>query len=339
MLNDYLALELRERRVALIVDVGSEPLIVFHDQKVQLNKWHFIEVEIIGKHVQLKLRSTDQADKTLTAHLEGTFTVFNLDRLHSKLYLGGIPKSIELQDKIENVDFDGEIQQVILGDTKLGIWNFISGKNNNRGIYKKEAAFKNTNLNTESNAIKFNGKAYVQIDSSIHGDIRRQTDLLLQFKTLSNEGLIFLVAGTNMYLSVELEQGKVAVRIDLNSGSLVIQSKESVNDGNWHELDVSRLDKNILVKLDGKDVDEEKVVPGRDLYLETDGQLYFGGYPNGGHSFDRVTRVGFNGCLRNIQLGSKLVKLDKDDRNISPGVEFGCSEVSGTLHFDCLFTN
>ena len=128
LLNDYLALELREKRVALIMDVGSEPLIVFHDSLVQLNQWHFVEVEIIGKHVQLKLRTADQADKILTAHLDGTFTVFNLDRLFSKLYLGGIPKNIELQDKIENVDFDGEIQQITLGDTKIGLWNFVSGK-------------------------------------------------------------------------------------------------------------------------------------------------------------------------------------------------------------------
>ena len=324
LLNDYLALELRGKRVVLVMDVGSEALVVLHDQQVALNEWHFIEVEVIGKHVQLRLRSTaDQMDKTLTAHLEGTFTVFNLDRLNSKLYLGGIPKNIELQDKIENVDFDGEIQQVTLGDTKLGLWNFVSGRNNNKGIYKKEAAFKNANLG-ENSAVKFNGKAYAQLDG-VGYDLRRQTDVFMQFRTLSNEGLIFLVGGERMYLSIEIEQGRLVTRIDLESGSATLRSKELVNDGNWHQLGVERLEKEILLKLNGKEIDS-KIVDGRDLYLETDGQLYFGGYPNGGHAFDKVTKIGFNGCLRDIQVGSKLVKLDKDDRNVSPGVEFGCTE-------------
>jgi len=322
LLNDYLALELRAKRVALIMDVGSEPLIVFHDQQVQLNKWHFVEVEVIGKHVQLKLRLVDQPEKVLTAHLGGTFTVFNLDRLNSKLYLGGIPKNIELQDKIENVDFDGEIQQVVFGETKLGLWNFVSGKNNNKGIFKKEAAFKNSVVNTESNEIKFNGKAYAQIDSTSLGDIKRETNLLLQFRTLSNEGLIFLVGGERKYLAIEIGQGRLLVKIDLEDGYAEIGSRELVNDGNWHDLTISRLEKTILMKLDGEE--DEKTVTGRDNYLETDGQLYFGGYPNGGHQFDSVTNVGFNGCLRSIQLDSKLVRFD--DKKISPGAEFGCSE-------------
>lgn len=325
LLNDYLALELRERRVALIMDVGSEAMVVLHDTQVQLNEWYYIEVEVIGKHVQLKLRSTsDQIDKILTSHLQGTFTVFNLDRLNSKLYLGGIPKNIELQDKIENVDFDGEIQQVTLGETKLGLWNFVNGKNNNRGIYKKEAAFKNLNNLSENSAVKFNGKAYAQLDGTGF-DLRRETDLFMQFKTLSSEGLLFLVIGELKYLSVELEQGKLVVKIDLDSGKALIRSKESVNDGNWHLLQVSRFEKEIIVKLDSKEIDS-KDTGGRDVYLETDGQFYFGGYPNGHLFEDRVTKIGFNGCLRNIQIGTRLVKLDKDDRNISPGVEFGCSE-------------
>lgn len=305
------------------MDVGNEPLVVFHDQQVELNKWHFIEVEVIGKHVQLKLRSPDQQDKIITAHLEGTYTVFNIDRLHSKFYIGGIPKTIELQDKIENTNFDGEIQQVTLGDSKISLWSFVSGRNNNRSIHNKEAAFKST-YNANENSVKFNGKAYAQLDGQGH-DLRRETNLVWQFKTLSNEGLMFLVGGNTMYLSVEVDQGRLAIRLDLESGSTTIRSKEFVNDGNWHQLEVSRLEKEILVKLDRKEIDM-KTVDGRDLYLETDGQIYFGGYPNGGHPYDKVTKSGFNGCLRDIQIGSKLVKLDKDDRNISPGVEFGCTE-------------
>ena len=197
-------------------------------------------------------------------------------------------------------------------------------KNNNKGIYKKEVAFKNANNLNENNAIKFNGKAYAQLDGTGY-DLRRETNLFMQFKTLSSDGLLFLTGGGLKYLSVEIEQSKLTVRIDLESGKAVLKSKENVNDGNWHQLEVARIDKEILIKLDRKEIDS-KIVDGRDLYLETDNLLYFGGYPNGGHSYKKVTRIGFNGCLRNIQLGSKLVKLDKDDRNISPGVEFGCSE-------------
>ena len=62
------------------------------------------------------------------AVLPGQHTIFNLDRDKSKLYVGGVPSDAKLQG-ISFPAFEGQIEELMLGDSPVGLWNFVDANN------------------------------------------------------------------------------------------------------------------------------------------------------------------------------------------------------------------
>jgi len=62
--------------------------------------------------------------------LSGTFSIFNLDQELSKLYVGGFPVYFSVQPEIKYQAFEGQIEELVIGDTPVSLWNFVSAENN-----------------------------------------------------------------------------------------------------------------------------------------------------------------------------------------------------------------
>lgn len=62
------------------------------------------------------------------AVLPGQHTIFNLDRDKSKLYIGGVPSDAKLQG-ISFPAFEGQIEELMIGDTPVGLWNIVNATN------------------------------------------------------------------------------------------------------------------------------------------------------------------------------------------------------------------
>lgn len=62
------------------------------------------------------------------AVLPGQHTIFNLDRQKSKLYVGGAPSDAKLQS-VSFPAFEGQIEELMIGDTPVGLWNFERAEN------------------------------------------------------------------------------------------------------------------------------------------------------------------------------------------------------------------
>lgn len=62
--------------------------------------------------------------------LSGTFSIFNLDQELSKLFVGGFPVYFGIQPEIKYQAFEGEIEELVIGDTPVSLWNFVSAENN-----------------------------------------------------------------------------------------------------------------------------------------------------------------------------------------------------------------
>lgn len=86
----------------------------------------------VGRNIKLSIRESldngTDAVHTKEAVLPGQHTIFNLDREKSKLYVGGAPAGAGLQG-INYQAFDGQIEEVMIGDTPIGLWNFVDAQN------------------------------------------------------------------------------------------------------------------------------------------------------------------------------------------------------------------
>lgn len=86
----------------------------------------------IGRNVKLSIReSLDNGSDSVhekEAVLPGQHTIFNLDREKSKLYVGGVPSDAKLQG-VSFPAFEGQIEELMIGDTPVGLWNFRTAAN------------------------------------------------------------------------------------------------------------------------------------------------------------------------------------------------------------------
>ena len=89
-------------------------------------------VDRTGKSVRLSVRVEKEGGEeeitTKEAVLPGTFSIFNLDQDLSKLYIGGYPPSAEIQSFVSFASFQGEVEEVVVGDTPVGLWNFVDAQ-------------------------------------------------------------------------------------------------------------------------------------------------------------------------------------------------------------------
>jgi len=63
--------------------------------------------------------------------LSGNSSILNLDKEHSKIFVGGLPATFKAQPGIAEMSLDGRVEDLMLGNTFVGLWNFVdsSGKN------------------------------------------------------------------------------------------------------------------------------------------------------------------------------------------------------------------
>jgi laminin alpha 3/5 len=61
--------------------------------------------------------------------LPGIYSIFNVDQELSKLYVGGFPVYFGIQPEIKYQAFEGQIEELVIGDTPVSLWNFVSAEN------------------------------------------------------------------------------------------------------------------------------------------------------------------------------------------------------------------
>lgn len=66
--------------------------------------------------------------------LSGPLMIFNLDKEKSKIFVGGFPSKYEMQSDVRDFNsFQGEVEEVVVGNTPVSLWNFVDGYNNYNG--------------------------------------------------------------------------------------------------------------------------------------------------------------------------------------------------------------
>ncbi|XP_068607543.1 slit homolog 1 protein-like [Brachionichthys hirsutus] len=166
--------------------------------------------------------------------------------------------------------------------------------------------------------------SYVQLQ-----DVKNwpRANITLQVSTAEENGIL-LYNGDNEPIAVELHQGHVRVTYDPgNQPVTAIYSAETVNDGQFHTVEVVTFNRMLNLSVDG----------GAPTTLDSQGQrggatgeapLYVGGMPEEvmppslGLSSQTLNTSGFHGCIRNLYINHELQDFTRT--NMKPGVVPGC---------------
>lgn len=69
--------------------------------------------------------------------LSGNSSILNLDKDHSKLYVGGLPATFQAQTGIVELSLEGRVEDLMLGNTFVGLWNFVDSSGVNNGSVER----------------------------------------------------------------------------------------------------------------------------------------------------------------------------------------------------------
>uniref|UniRef100_A0A669PPJ3 Slit guidance ligand 3 n=1 Tax=Phasianus colchicus TaxID=9054 RepID=A0A669PPJ3_PHACC len=177
--------------------------------------------------------------------------------------------------------------------------------------------------------VNFVGKdSYVELPSA---KIRPQANISLQVSTDKDNGIL-LYKGDNDPLALELYQGHVRLIYDtLNSPPTTVYSVETVNDGQFHSVELVMLNQTLNLVVDkGTPKSLGKLQKQSSVSLNT--PLYIGGTMSSFRTYK--TPNGFHGCIHDVRINNELQDF-KDLPQQSIGVLPGCKSCNICKHGIC----
>ncbi|XP_031783644.1 laminin subunit alpha [Nasonia vitripennis] len=312
--TDFMALSIEGGYPILTLDLGSGPQKIIGNRYVSDNVWRQLIVDRTGRNIKLIIVEDEGDGKgknfITETSLPGSHSIFNLDPEKSKLFVGGFPPSFQVQEAVVSSSFDGEMEELMIGDVPVSFWNFVDAENNWKPAYERD---KLVNLHPDT-GYRFDREGYVILSkkaSQLPSDLKRFR-VHFKFKTWVNNGLMYLMGGKKHFLALELRNGHMLYQFDLGDGLVAIRTAEKYNDGNWHTVEASRLGKIGALKMDGIALNNTNS-KGEAINLVSTDYVYFGGYPPSiKHSYKPVTQIGFEGCIDDVTFQETSVDLTKN---------------------------
>lgn len=153
--------------------------------------------------------------------------------------------------------------------------------------------------------------------------------LSLKLKTEATDGLIFLTAKEESFVSLELRNGFIVYQYKLaDNVPAFVQSTEIVNDGKWHKIEAGRLNQNGRLRVDSSTYNLTARGLNTDIKLSDD--MYFGGYP-GAHNYGTVTNDHFDGCIDEVSID--ITPVDLNLQSAAFDVTPGCSPKVSIVYY------
>ncbi|XP_054612370.1 chondroitin sulfate proteoglycan 4-like isoform X2 [Dunckerocampus dactyliophorus] len=185
-------------------------------------------------------------------------------------------------------------------------------------------------------AVSFYGDSSIQLQT---GEASFQTSVRVQFRTSSQQGLLFLAVGPRDFLLLELTSGRPQVRVDLGSGEQSLRSERDTNltDLAWHSVEVALKHHHVSMTVDRNSHTRIRI-PGPDLELSVD-TLFVGGASGLNHPHLLNISTGFRGCLDEAiynELNLLASLKSYSGYNSNHEVSLGCSELFSATEYDSI---
>uniref|UniRef100_A0A8C6T266 Slit homolog 2 (Drosophila) n=1 Tax=Neogobius melanostomus TaxID=47308 RepID=A0A8C6T266_9GOBI len=180
-----------------------------------------------------------------------------------------------------------------------------------------------------------NRESYLQLPSSL---LTPHTNISLQIATDEDSGVL-LYKGDNDHIAMELYRGRLRVSYDTGSyAPSAIYSVETVNDGNFHAVELVASDDTLSLSIDGG---QPKTINSisKQSTLNIDSPLYLGGKAHFiglsalQHSSGGRNGSSFHGCLRNLYINGRLQDLGVGLGPGSVGTDFESAQRSNKQWF------
>lgn len=328
--NDYMALEIENGYPILAMDLGNGPDKIISKKNVADGKWHQAIVERTGDKVKLIIREEvdglEQLYEVEDTMSGGADHIFNVNQENSKIFVGGIPPDFNVQDELKYSSFEGDIEDVRIGDEPVGLWNFIDGQNNNNGASERNELVASE---IQPTGYRFGGNGRVALDARPYS-FKQRSNISFRFKASrdTTDGLMFYAGRDNHFISVELRDGGVYFQYKLGEHLVSIGTNEQFNDDQWHTVEAVRNGREGVLTIDDVNIYQKESPIGTEENLKIGDEMYFGGLPDDISSQD-VTHKNFDGCIDDVYIGSNPVSLS---RNLKAyGVRPGCATKFSTV--------
>jgi laminin, alpha 3/5 len=324
--DDFMALEVENGYPVLTIDLGNGPERIISNKHISNGKWHQVVVDRMGNNVKLIVQEEDgqgqEVDHTVDMPLPGDFSVFNLNQ-ESRLFVGGYPPDFNMQKEVRYPSFEGQIEELKIGDSDVGLWNFLDGQNNRDGARERDQLVPKEKPPT---GFRFGGSGYVILDSRPYS-FKQRSNIEFKFKAPrdTHDGLMFYAGKHRHFISVEMRNGAVLFQFKLGQHAHVVQIgiNDTFNDDKWHKVEAGRDGKKGVLKIDERTIyQEESMTPNNDEeeFLKISDQMYFGGFP-GKINHTEVMNKNFDGCIDEVSISGTLVDLSNNLKayDVRPG--------------------
>ncbi|MFT7805709.1 protein eyes shut homolog [Arapaima gigas] len=159
--------------------------------------------------------------------------------------------------------------------------------------------------------------------------VRHRTNVKMEFKTLSQQGLLFYIAQhlspqAGDFFSMSLTAGFVQLCYNLGDRTVTLQSVKQVDThgGTWHTVQAGRNGRQGYLVLDGKEVkvDFEEGMTALDVGTE----IFVGGTPNLNAISNSAVEdepTGFTGCIREVIVNGGELQLTEKGASGGANIE------------------
>ncbi|KZC04266.1 Laminin subunit alpha-1 [Dufourea novaeangliae] len=321
--DDFIALEIIDRRVRFVWNVGGGTGILTHPEMIESGdlqddkSWYRVEAERvrhIGKLYVQKQTSTFGKNLPVTNSTDSEYGRFDITP-SDRVWIGGIPRSQRRRAELKAMNgLPGCVYQVILDGKPIGLWNFITTAPD----MACQACVEGVEDARDDVAYSFNGEGYAVRSRVSSGPYNKYTfGVSINFRTYDENALLFLAINpdNNQHIMIFLREGKVILHVGYGgNASMEMSSKHKYNTGNWTKMDAFRqyqLRKNIeKCSLSvGGEADKRIGAPTpqpkkEDIPDFSQAKYYIGGVPPSFRAEKLMlpSQVSFLGCMSNINV-------------------------------------
>ncbi|XP_032036850.1 laminin subunit alpha-1 [Aythya fuligula] len=318
--TDFLAVEMRRGKVALLWDLGSgSTRVEYPDLQIDNNKWHRIHATRFGKTGTLSIEemNSNQKSSSKSATSPGIASILDVNK-STLMFIGGLGGQIKKSPAVKVTHFKGCMGEASLNGKSIGLWNYMEREGTCNGCFGSPQ--------DEDTSFHFDGSGYSVVEKALRSTV---TQIIIFFSTFSPNGLLLYLTsnGTRDFLSLELVDGKVRLTVDLGSGPLALTTENRYNNGTWYKISFSRNKKQgMLAVMDAYNLNYKETKQGEspgvasDLNRSDKDPIFIGGLPR-----SRAVRKGLNsrtyvGCIKNLEISRSTFDLLRN----SYGVRKGC---------------
>ncbi|XP_049762590.1 laminin subunit alpha-1 [Schistocerca cancellata] len=248
--KDFIALEMVNRKIRFLWDVGGGVGIITHPRKIETavlkedKNWYRIEVERTSNIAKLAVRHQVLPDGSpeYSGDPQTNSTAPGFGRLDvgpdDVVWIGGLPPYIPVPPQLLSArkKFVGCLHRVVLDGRPIGLWNF-----NSEIKGSCTACIEGVEESRDEQSYRFTGDGYAIRDATLYD--KYAFSISLKIRTLDENALIFMAVNKNkdQFVAVVMREGKVIFIILYGDGNrLEISTSNFYNTGKWFHIDAIR---------------------------------------------------------------------------------------------------